>query len=343
VGTALALGSAGALTVRAGTGGVTASAATGANAELGTAGGGSVVISSVGAVGTAANRVQFAAGQANVSVTVTGAGSGAYLNGVSILTLGAITTSNGVVNVTTQAGALTIGALVSTGGGAASFDTGGGATINLNANVATVNGAISFADPVVLGTDSTLTSTGGITFSSTVDALAAGAQFLNLIGGAVIVTGPVGAVTALSALTVSGTNVTVGSIGGAAEGVTGATGLTATTAMTLSGTTYRANAQSYTSIAGYTISLSAGAAVSFISSDDAISFVTAGLKLGNNSDLSVVSNGGPISVLGGVDGTSSEDVSLVSVGGATNTVSVGPIGVVTADGVNTVSLQGTTR
>ncbi len=242
-GTALALGSAGALTVQAGSSGVAATRATGANAELGTAAGGSVVISSVGAVGTAANRVQFAAGQGNITVTVTGAGNAAYLDGVNVVSLGAITTNNGVVDVTTQAGAMTIGALVSTGGGTASFNTLGGDTINLNANVNTANGAISFLDPVVLGINSTLTATGGITFLSTVNALAAGVQSLDATGGPVSVTGPVGATTALSALTVSGTTVTVGSIGGAGAGVTGATSLTATTSMNLSGTTYRAHQQ----------------------------------------------------------------------------------------------------
>ena len=165
-GTALALGSAGTLTVRAGTGGVTATQATGANAELGTAGGGSVAISSAGAVGTVANRVQFAAGQGNVTVTVTNAGAAAYLDGVNVVSLGAVTTNNGVVNVTTQAGGMTIGAAVTTVGGAASFDTAGvGANpINLNANVATAGGAISFADPVVVGINSTLTSAGGVSF-----------------------------------------------------------------------------------------------------------------------------------------------------------------------------------
>ena len=69
-GTARGLGSAGALTVQAGSSGVAATRATGANAELDTAAGGSVVISSVGAVGTAANRVQFAAGQGYASEPV---------------------------------------------------------------------------------------------------------------------------------------------------------------------------------------------------------------------------------------------------------------------------------
>ena len=134
--------------------------------------------------------------------------------------------------------------------------------------------------------------------------------------GDVTIGGATGNINSLSALTITGNDISLGNIGGASAGVTGATSATATTngadigSIVFTGTTYNANAQTYTSPAGNTFLLNAGATTTFTTSADAVTFTTGTLLMADGSNLSVNTAGGAISALGGIRGTSLESVTL---------------------------------
>ena len=89
-------------------------------------------------------------------------------------------------------------------------------------------------------------------------AAAATARTLTLTAGSgdVTVGGAMGTTFALSRITITGNDISLANIGGAVAGVSGATSVTATTAgadigsITFTGTTYNANAQTYTAPSG---------------------------------------------------------------------------------------------
>lgn len=88
----------------------------------------------------------------------------------------------------------------------------------------------------------------------------------------------------------------------------------------MTGTTYNANAQTYTAPSGETILVNGGAATSFTTTADAVTFATGTVKLADGSDLTVNTAGGAIAAAAGIRGTSAESVALNAGAG---TISVG--------------------
>ena len=255
------------------------------------------------------------------------------------------TTNNGTVTVT-NSGVATVDAKI-TGDRTITFD--GAGTINLGADMQVSDAGYALtinSSAVNLTSASTLTTNAGvITLGGTVN----GAYDFSVQAGLedVTVSGVIGGTTALTSLDIDGNDITLNSIGDSdTVGVTGNTTITAvdnggdTGSITFTGTTYKANSQVYTAPAGNTFLVNAGAETTFTSSDDAISFVTGTVKLADGSDLVITSAGGAVSI-GAIEGTSSEDVTITAQSGTTNTVTVGAIGAVTDDGINTVVITGT--
>ena len=139
-------------------------------------------------------------------------------------------------------------------------DTGGGSvtlvgTIALNNSIETVAGAITLTGAVTLGATVTLDTTGSgepgaaIAINGTID----GAYDLTVntayhaSGNTATFAGVIGGTTPLSSLTVTATAISINNIGAASAGVTGATQLTGVNGnITLTGTTYNAGSQTYT-------------------------------------------------------------------------------------------------
>ncbi|MGA2547222.1 MAG: FlgD immunoglobulin-like domain containing protein [Rectinemataceae bacterium] len=242
-GTAFNLNGAAVLNISAGTGGITATNATNAFAELSTSG--TITLSTTGAIGSLTNRIQFPAGQTNVNVT--NAPGGVWFDGLGSLTFGAIITNSTAatgLDVTTHAGSngsITLAGTVNTSGAAAgngsiSLAANGTGTIFLNSAGMTMNAVtVSFSNPVFLQSDASIQTTsagGSVVFASTVDSAVATSHSLTIGVGATrvgAVTFPllIGGTTALSALSVyAGTGastvslIDIGTAG--AAGVTGA-------------------------------------------------------------------------------------------------------------------------
>ena len=177
-------------------------------------------------------------------------------------------------------------------------------------------------------------SDGTITFNNTID----GAQDLDLVSddAAIVITGAIGNSTALGTLDINqGTtqtgNITLtGNIGGSNAGVTGVTriGNVNTADLNLNGTVYKTDgATTFTAVSGGTIDLG-GTSPTFTTSADAITFATAGVKIGAGT-LTVNSAGGAISFTGNITGTDNDETVVLNTGsGATanETVAVQVIG-----------------
>ena len=196
------------------------------------------------------------------------------------------------------------------------------ASLTLNGNVLLVSSDVTL--------DTSIGGAGKIDIKGTID----GAKALSLIAGTgdITVSDPIGGNTALSSLNISGANISIGNIGAGAAGISGGVTLNATGGINFTGDTYNANAQAYTAAAAFNINK--GGATTFTSSNDAIAFNSAPIQLADNSDLTVNSNGGDIS-LGTVRGHSDESLTLKA---GTGTVSVGAIG--NANEIKTVDISG---
>ncbi|MCM8778357.1 MAG: hypothetical protein NC834_01030, partial [Candidatus Omnitrophica bacterium] len=225
------------------------------------------------------------------------------------------------------------------------IDLGGNITTSDAAgNTVTLTGNVTLSADVTIDTDNT-TNDGAVNITGTVNSLDATDRAFTITAGDADVTigNTIGATNDLASITISGNDITIANIGGAAAGVTGATSITGTdivgdaATITLTGTTYNANQQTYTAGATGNISLTAGAAVTVTSSADAITFASA-VSLGNGADLTINSGGGAVSMQA-VDGTSDEDLTINA--GAGN-VDIDAIGVSVANGINTVAITGTT-
>ncbi len=178
-----------------------------------------------GALNTNSLNITAAAIDLN-GATVTTANNQSY-NGVVALGSDATLsiTNNGAVNFSSTVNAATAGAqflAVDTGSGTATFGGAVGGTHSLasltvsgpsiiNGGAVTTNGGQSYIGSVTLGANTAIATTnnGGIRFSSSVDALTAGAEGLTLNAGTGTVTfgGAVGGLNSLAALTVSGPTV----------------------------------------------------------------------------------------------------------------------------------------
>lgn len=115
----------GSISLTAGMGGILASTATNAFAELATRG--SITLDTYGPIGSITNRVQIDVSTAPSSVTIGSAArsaSGVFLNILGSVALsGSILTDNANLDVTSS-GALTLNGSVASGGGSISFNTG---------------------------------------------------------------------------------------------------------------------------------------------------------------------------------------------------------------------------
>jgi sugar lactone lactonase YvrE len=152
-------GNGGNVTLTAGTGGIVAATANNGIAEIATAG--IVTLNTSGAVGSAANRVQFD-GTASPSAVVIGntnaPGGGVYLDGLGNLTLGSVTTSNAALDVTARGNlVVTAGATVSAGTGTVSL----GADLKADGTGDDGSGALTIATGATV--NSTNTGANGIT------------------------------------------------------------------------------------------------------------------------------------------------------------------------------------
>ncbi|MBU2222389.1 MAG: hypothetical protein KJ722_07205, partial [Candidatus Omnitrophica bacterium] len=203
------------------------------------------------------------------------------------------------------AGSITVNGQI-TGSDNAAITLDGSAATTLNANIITSGNTITISDNVLLDSNVLLDATNGgasagaaISITGTVDSVGAETNSLTLdadsAGGSgdVTISGAIGSTTALSSLTITGNDISLNSIGAAAAGVTGVTSITAsngadTGSITLSGTTYNANAQTYNALATNTIQLTggiAGSTTTVTSSADTVQFT--GLVDLNNRDLTI--------------------------------------------------------
>ncbi|MEW5758155.1 MAG: filamentous hemagglutinin N-terminal domain-containing protein [Candidatus Omnitrophota bacterium] len=290
---------------------------------------------------TAAEIAEIQDGAASITIGRSNGSGGATIN--------AITFNDPITINSPSGGTITVNGQITGSGDASVTLDGSGATTVLNADIVTAGQAITISDNVQLDTNVTLDTTNGgtstgatINITGTVDSVLAETNSLTLDStsgggsGNVTITGAIGATTALSALTITAKSISLGSIGTAiAEGITGATSVTATTSIAFTGATYTANQQTYDAgAAGNAITMDAGAATTFTSSGDDITF-TGTITLANGSDLTITPGllGGNITV-GTVRGTSSEDFTITNMLGNST---VGAIG--NADEINTVNVS----
>ena len=119
-----------------------------------------------------------------------------------------------------------------------------GSAISVGSNIYTKNSDITINNPLTLTSDAQINSgagAGNILIVGTVD----GAQGLTVSSGTGSTT-DIGATTGLTSLNVSGTNVSLNDIGDAdTVGVTGVTTVIDSGTTQYTGTTYKANAQTY--------------------------------------------------------------------------------------------------
>ena len=174
------------------------------------------------------------------------------------------------------------------------FTQTGGGTLSIGTNITTSSSSISLASPMILTNGVTLNSStgnGNITVSDTVD----GTQTFSALAGSgnVMLGGAIGSTTPLASLTCSGNNVSIANIGGTSAGVNGATNLTATQILTLTGSTYNANAQTYTASS---IDLNAGSLTTFSTAGNAITFTSPIIQLAAGTDLTIDTLGASINL-----------------------------------------------
>ncbi|MCG6156588.1 beta strand repeat-containing protein [Rubinisphaera margarita] len=207
--------------------------------------------------------------------------------------------------------------------------------ILLGNDITTSSGTQTFTGAVQLTDDVQLNSTGGaITFVGTVDAdLESNTRILAIDSGsgAVEFQQTIGGSEALGSLSVNSTSgtgaITVGNIGTSMDaGITGETTFgnsSETASLLLEGVNYNTSGnQIYRAGSGQEILIDAEAAVSFVATEDTITF-TRTVRLGDGSDLTINAGvgSGTIVLLSGVRGTSDETVDV-----AANVVQLGQVG-----------------
>ena len=270
------------------------------------------------------------------------------VNGGFALTLDADTaavTMSGAVGGSTRLASLTV-----TGGqidlntvattGAISVT---GTNIDLNgATYYSQGGNITFTGPVDLHTSVTVDSDsdnvgadGSITFTSTVNAVTAGAQSLTLDAdrGAVTVSGAIGGTTKLSSLTVTGGAVSLKDVK-----ATGAIRVTGRTSITLAGA-YESDAGGITFTGAVTLAgaVSVDSDKDGVGADGSITFTS---TVNGGHALTLDADGGNVELRGAV-GSSTRLASLTVNGGQIDLNSVAASGAITVTGTN-IDLNGAT-
>ena len=262
-----------------------------------------------------------------------------------ILIEAAISSSaSATADVTLEAGSGTVSvAGMATGIGNVTIDGSGGVT--LNGNITTAGGNIDINEATTLGAAVALTTAGGtVDFASTIN----GTKDFDISSGSgsVSVGGTIGGTSALTTLDINNSagagTITLNDIGDSdTQGVTGTSNIGNNTTVTLdlAGTTYKTDAVTYTTKAGENIDLSGGSDTTFTTSNDTITFGTGTLEMGNGSNL-IVDTGtgeGAINLLGGVMGTSSENITLTA---GTGNVAIGAVGTGTEIADVTITTSG---
>ncbi len=198
----------------------------------------------------------------------------------------------------------------------------------------TYNGNLE-ADVFGLGTIETgrASGSGAIAVTGTINGDAPG-RFLtmNARGGPVTIGGAIGAVVPLANMSLTGTTVTLnGNIGTAilAGLSSGGSSITTTTGdITLSGTIYNTNTFNYNPIANFDLNINTAGTV-FTTSNDGFAINTTGTgatRLAAGADLTVNSNGGPVTV-GDIHSTGdSRTITLNSLGGIVQVGNIGTMG-----------------
>ncbi|MDN3506698.1 MAG: filamentous hemagglutinin N-terminal domain-containing protein [Simkaniaceae bacterium] len=204
-------------------------------------------------------------------------------------------------------------------------------------SITTAGGPVILADggnntrviiPLVINT-----SGGDVTFTGRINSQG-GARDLTINAGTGTITcnGVIGDVNQFGNLTFDAANINLNDIGDTSQGANGITQITATNNITFSGSNYRINSQTYTA---NNFIMDAGTATSFISSGDPITFAGGTVQLSNNTDLSVSTANGIIS-LGDVTATSLENITLNALGAD---VTLGAVGSSLGE-VNSTSITG---
>lgn len=202
----------------------------------------------------------------------------------------------------------------------------------------TTSGSIEIGGPVTLTSDLEIRTAGAVGDDIGIDGTIDGAHAftLNAGDGDLQLTSPIGATVALDSLTASAASILIDAIGAAGPGVSGLTSIVGSTSITFTGSTYRANGQTYSAP---TKSFTSGD-VRFFSSADPIAIVGGATSLASGPTFAVASSGGSITLdsLSGAMG--SKAVSLdagtgtLSLAGLTPTGSSGATLVFTADEID---------
>ena len=164
-GTALS-GNGGTISLTAGTGGITATAANNTSAEISTTDA-TVTLNTTGPIGTAANRIQFAdntnTAQQNVVIGSTNQASSVFLDGLGSLTLGNITgnTASTSVDVTARTNLVVA---------AGSTITSGAGTISLGADLTAAGAGDNGTGTLTVTTTASVTSANTTTSAITLRA-----------------------------------------------------------------------------------------------------------------------------------------------------------------------------
>lgn len=196
--------------------------------------------------------------------------------------------------------------------------TTAGNDITLTGNV------ISSAPSITLTTGG---GTGNIRITGTLNPDIAGRSLTLSTGtGNVTLDSTVGANTSFSNLTISGNNLTLNDFGATNPASTGTVSFTATNAITMNGATYKAGGLSLT--AGTNFNLNKGSLMTLTSTNQPITFNTGTIQLSSGSDLTIISNGG--------------DVTLTDLFGSLRSLNINTVGIAnTASGSITVGHIGT--
>ncbi|MDA8411090.1 MAG: hypothetical protein M0001_11915 [Treponema sp.] len=229
--------------VNAGSGGITAVSATGSQAEIGTTG--SLTLNTTGAIGSTTNRLQFPAGQAQISVTK--APLGAWFDGLGTLSFGAISTQStgsAGLDVTTQAsGNISLTGQVTTTTGDIALAPAGTLILSVASPTAILTSSSAnwtIIGPVNLAANTLMTMSGGLAAdkiwfkgtTSTIDSPTTAHSLSITAGGAamanqeqVVFDGAIGAANPLTTLTVDkATSISIANVGNSGTSLAGATG-----------------------------------------------------------------------------------------------------------------------
>lgn len=167
--------------------------------------------------------------------------------------------------------------------------------LTLGADLAsTDSGSIQISGPVTLANDLEIRTAGAAGDDIGIDGTIDGAHAFSLDAGAgaLELASPIGATVALDSLTASAASILIDAIGAAGPGVSGLTSIVGSTSITFTGSTYRANGQTYTAPAK---SFTSGD-VRFFSSADPIAITGGTTALSSGPLFQVQSLGGNISL-----------------------------------------------